>query len=862
MPIVSLFDHDTTPSLGMSGQPDDSATVGFSWEPSVRGVVHSIWSYVANTSLDGVSSVAAIYELDSQELLVQKNFTFQGNVGWQEIPLDSPITIEADMSYVTAVYFEDGYFPMTLSYFATNYTANGLTIRSQDSESLNNSRYRYGSGLLFPNTGTPTHANYWLDVSFEQDSLSVTAIASDTNPVEGDSITVDANVTDNVVEPTYLWEVVKGSGNFGDNTAESTSYTPTSPGKQIIRSTVVAVSTVVNYINLNVSGSPVNLNTTLNLTVTDDLNEADSTAASLQVTRGGALRFQERSLYGSRLSFGDAVTNRTPMYEIMSAEASTRVVKVYLKRSCTLTKVRFLKAPDSEGIHTIVVWHGNNTAPVRSQKIFLSAADDAKWVEVVLREPLDLVASDTVPYLIGYHAPSGDWVQAQWVYGSQDIVEWPFMIHMNGGSFGNIEAGGHSIGSAPLYPNIWFGHSYMIDPVVEWPSETTVYDGGLEYLKQFKAYENINHFPIGIWQPMPNSIDGFADLGINTLITLADQGTAANRAITRNAVIDNNMDIFPHVHGGSTWSSIAQWKADPDYDARIKGYFISDEPDMIGPWTPPSQLREFKNEIRKRDPTKLVFFNFGKWVVVNKGFAYLPTGASPEQVNAYWRDFASVTDIVSCDFYMEDSGNLEGVWGLWCNPRMVRRLRDLSDNAKPIWHILSTAAPDGRQPTPETVYRSSWASLIGGARGLIFFDHKFTPDYSTWITDFAMSQNPPMAAMMSALTAEIQSLSGALLAPEDEMSVWVESSNTTAGPVGGEWGVPIHYTARKHGGNSYLFAQSIRPGTTTAEFTLPEAANKTITVINESRTLNVSGGGIFSDNFTSDYQVHLYRWST
>jgi hypothetical protein len=145
----------------------------------------------------------------------------------------------------------------------------------------------------------------------------------------------------------------------------------------------------------------------------------------------------------------------------------------------------------------------------------------------------------------------------------------------------------------------------------------------------------------------------------------------------------------------------------------------------------------------------------------------------------------------------------------------------------------------------------------------MFFDYIFNGD--TLVTDNGMASNSAMAAMVTALTSRIQSLKDALLGPADVFPVAVTSSNKSvngvAGIVGGEFGVPIHYTARQDSNFHYVFAQSIRPGTTTGTFTAPSAANKTITVIDESRTISANSGGIFTDTFTSDYQVHLYRWS-
>jgi hypothetical protein len=99
----------------------------------------------------------------------------------------------------------------------------------------------------------------------------------------------------------------------------------------------------------------------------------------------------------------------------------------------------------------------------------------------------------------------------------------------------------------------------------------------------------------------------------------------------------------------------------------------------------------------------------------------------------------------------------------------------------------------------------------------------------------------------------------AINSPNTHRVTAVTSSNTTQGPYGGIFGVPMHYTTRSDSTYEYLWAMGIRPGSTTATFTIPAWAGQTLTVIDESRTITVDGSGILVDNFPADYTVHLYR---
>jgi hypothetical protein len=869
MAVVSLFDHGTAPSLSNNDNTDGPLTIGVLWKPDTVGSITSVWMYVGNTNLGGVAGSALIYtgagwaDAPGSELS-RTDFTFQGTVGWQEVVLNTPVTAAANTLYLAAIFINSTHYANTTNFFATDYVNGALTALHGTSigADLGNGRFAVGSTPAYPQSRSSNNSNYWVDVSFDatppsggpSGQITTVMTLSDAAPLKNTPVTVTVTPSGGT-NYTYSWSVVQGSGTFGNALVSSTTFTPTSLGRQVLRCTVSATEgNGSGYLTLDAAMATVSTSGTLTAGVTDSLGASANLSASKTITRSGAIPRQRRSFYGNRLSFGDPIVNPLGTVEELAENPATYALRTYLQRDCLLTAIRINKAPLATGDHVFAVWQLGDTTPLVTKTVSLTA-DAGGWLEVTLDAPVPLTASDTVPYLIGFLAASGHIRRVPYGFGSQIVLEYPFYVGANGGGFGQVEGTGYAWGGTLTYPTSWMGHSILIDPVVEWETDDVVYEGGLEYYKRFNAYANINHFPIGIWQAQPESIAGFASVGINTVISLGGDPAAA-----RAAIVATGMDAIPGYELGSSFGQMAVDKTNAAFDARVKGYIIRDEPDMIPPWNTPQELQAWYAQIRRRDPTKMIIFNLGKWPVINKGFAHLPTGASMKEANGYWKEFAHLTDIISCDFYMEDPVNYEGVYGLWCNPRMVKRLHDLSDGTRPVWHYIATTAPPGTEPTPQLVYNSVWASLIGGARGIVYFDHQFTSG-QTWITDFAMNNNAPMKAKVTALNSLIQSLSGPLLAAEANLPVSIASSNTTAGPIGGTYGVPIHYTSRVSGGTTYLFTQSIRPGTTTATFTVPAAANKTITVINESRTISADSSGVFTDSFSADYQVHLYQWT-
>jgi hypothetical protein len=75
--------------------------------------------------------------------------------------------------------------------------------------------------------------------------------------------------------------------------------------------------------------------------------------------------------------------------------------------------------------------------------------------------------------------------------------------------------------------------------------------------------------------------------------------------------------------------------------------------------------------------------------------------------------------------------------------------------------------------------------------------------------------------------------------------------------VSGDASVPVDVMVKRSGGFLYLFAVSMRAGTTQATFTVQHAPGTHVEVLGEARSMSL-GGGEFSDSF-ADYGVHLYR---
>jgi hypothetical protein len=106
-----------------------------------------------------------------------------------------------------------------------------------------------------------------------------------------------------------------------------------------------------------------------------------------------------------------------------------------------------------------------------------------------------------------------------------------------------------------------------------------------------------------------------------------------------------------------------------------------------------------------------------------------------------------------------------------------------------------------------------------------------------------------MLAGVTALNKQIASLAPAINSPSVADAVKLTTDNPK---------VPVHLMVKQSGGATYLFAVGMQDEQAKATFTLPEKSVKTVTVVDENRTIDVADG-TFTDAF-APWDVHIYKW--
>ncbi len=349
-------------------------------------------------------------------------------------------------------------------------------------------------------------------------------------------------------------------------------------------------------------------------------------------------------------------------------------------------------------------------------------------------------------------------------------------------------------------------------------------------------------FPIAVWLQQPIHAKAYKAAGINLYIGLWDGLNQTQLNDLKNAGMKVMCD--QNAFGLSKLT-----------DTTIYGWTEYDEPDnaqwnattnQYDPCIAPATVINTYNDIKSKDPSRPVFLNLGQGVSnidwVGRGTCTGKTDMYPVYKNGYIKG----CDIISYDIYPVNNTDALTSGKLWYVPKGVDSLRTWSSATKPVWCWIEVTKIDNknskRQPTPEEVKAEVWMAIIHGANGFGYFCHSWTPT----LNDAAPLSDPVMLPAITSINKEITSLAAVLNSVSTSNYANVSSANTA---------VPIDIMTKNYKNANYIFAVGMRPGTTTATFTVNAGSN--VEVIGENRTLTVSGGK-FTDSFGS-YGVHLYK---
>lgn len=346
-------------------------------------------------------------------------------------------------------------------------------------------------------------------------------------------------------------------------------------------------------------------------------------------------------------------------------------------------------------------------------------------------------------------------------------------------------------------------------------------------------------FPIGVWLQSPHVAERYRDLGVNLYVGLWEGPTeqqlaALEKASMRAFCAQNEVGL---AHDGGV----------------IVGWMQHDEPDNAqraaagyGPPTPPFEVVERYEEMRRKDPTRPVLLNLGQGAAWDGWHGRGTRTNHPEDYPEYLKG----CDIGSFDIYPvththdDVKGRLEYVGN------GVRRLHAWSGGKKPIFACIATGHVDNAsvRPTPEQIRSTVWIAIACGASGIVYFVHEFQPKF----VEASVFGYPEIAAAVKALNAEIAGHAKVLNGPT------VEGVRVHTDPRGRDVAVLV----KRDGKALIVFAASMTGEPVKATFTLPDGRQSgrrsgRVAVLGERRGVLLKNRR-FADRF-EPYAVHHYR---
>jgi hypothetical protein len=370
-------------------------------------------------------------------------------------------------------------------------------------------------------------------------------------------------------------------------------------------------------------------------------------------------------------------------------------------------------------------------------------------------------------------------------------------------------------------------------------------DGGLNWYGAFahSLPTSASHFPIGVWFESvveQGDIDKDKAAGLNTYV-----------------VLTGNSDLpLVERHGMKVLAQHGEWTDDAGApgSGAIAAWELRDEIDMeLGPDEGYNEQQRILSGLPADG--RLRYNNYGKgvlfWQSDQEAARFINAPGLLASADAYW-----FTDNNICSQYEGGellNGATRDLTPAECHRAanygaVVKRMRELVDprGSKPVWAFVELGHPftedDWPSIKPAEVEAAVWHSLIGGARGIIYFNHSFGgPDTTQHILREPSYSH--IRSVVEATNRRIHALAAVLNSPT-VASGWSEGGGTKA-------------MVKWSGGHFYVFAGSAGSATT-GTFSVPCVGDASATVLNEGRSIPVRGGS-FDDRFGNGNAIHIYR---
>ena len=313
-------------------------------------------------------------------------------------------------------------------------------------------------------------------------------------------------------------------------------------------------------------------------------------------------------------------------------------------------------------------------------------------------------------------------------------------------------------------------------------------------------------FPVMSYEQCAATIARALAIGVNTFVQVPFTGCGAPAGVTPPYVLSDN---YPGTSG--------------------IGWYLPDEPDGWGitpeqmPHLPAAAL---SGRLRVLNVSQHFF---SEQAPINDRF----------DRNDYKR-FTAEADVVGFDMYpvVKFCGRVP----LLDVFRAQRELMTIYAPGKPTFQWIETSKMTGEcasmQITPAIVNAETWLAIAGGACGIGYFTNSWTGDlWDRWSFD------PGVEQQLAATVSQVQKLAPALCADYGTVVV--------------PWNGGVAASSRTLNGALYVVAVNSTANATTVPFRVDALAGRTLTVLDEGRTIVPAKKVFFRDRF-EPYAVHVY----
>ena len=319
-------------------------------------------------------------------------------------------------------------------------------------------------------------------------------------------------------------------------------------------------------------------------------------------------------------------------------------------------------------------------------------------------------------------------------------------------------------------------------------------------------------------------------------VMLIDQCTASGvkngKALGINVVVNENCPgVTPHdqlglLHGRAL--AVLPIGARGTRGVGLAGWTYPDEPDNNG-WTPASLAKAHPYERGNADGLVTLLTTTGRF------YERAPYHSAQVPLSRYV-GFARLADMAGFDLYPLNAcqSDLTAVYD--AQKQFVR----LAGSTTPTFQWIETGPIrpgycGGFTMTPEQLSAEVWLAVIGGARGIGYFTHTWSPVHHSFdVTPALKSAMKQTDALLSAVRPGL--LGSTIPSAADS-------------PV-------LKVLARSGGGSTYVFTVNAMDSPNQVRIHVPQLHDGPVTVLGEGRTVTAQGHD-FSDHFGA-LQVNVY----